>query len=909
MKPFLHHTLHRSTGSASPSSLTAAGKSFSYGTFLLCLSVTAQAQPAIVTSPASIATSPVAVLAKPTAAPVKPAAAVKAVAIPVKAIVIPAKPPSAAVKTTVPTGKPVAAPAKPVVVAPPVVAPSASLKAASATVSPIIININGRTTETDPTPVLQRGSVLVPLRGVLENLGAKVSYDPATTRIDILQNGKRFSLKVGENSAAVENSVVPLASAPLNINGRTFVPLRSLAELFGYEVSWLANIRTVAIVSDKPTPPKGGTVPIVAGVEHKAALKAAGRYGIAINFHDASPSEVEPLLDAAKKAGAGLVKFRFDWNALEPTEGSAFQWPLYDRVVKAARERGLVVVGVLGNTTRWATLYPRSENPNEWRNSPPKPAYFPAWDNYVRRVVGRYGKDVQAWQVWENPATYNFRSVAKDYRIVTRRALDAARTADPKAILFTAEPGGVNLGFIEELRRNGLLAHVNGVSLYPVSQWQPGVPAQAEESVLPITTLLKDPLNRDKEYWINGLSRLSLENSDLLAGAKVFNTKDTALQRALVQSFTPNAQADYLVRSTTLALASGIDKVFWGDLRDQAKYDSVDPVNSLYGGGLLKADSTPRPSFDAYSNLTKLVGNKQFVGAASAGPRAIVLVFEGEDGIIGVAWAASGQEKNPPKLTLDPSRDPGLPSSVYLKTLEGSQVLDSLGEEVGGDSGVIALSQRPVWITNLSFAVPLSIRENAIPGAFRLLSQENNQEGVDILRAVFAPGNEGEEQGLYWRKYLGFRGSATDFADAEGMMGLKTTYSRDIYNPAAGQPNIYLDVANNFLFFARGRAVTLKIEVKRPAKTQGPFGPKGGFNIQYDSPTGFKLTPWNVVEGGEGWQTFTIEIPDASFANRDGFDLMINTWGAKQDLIFRSVVLQKDEARVAGETSAAAALN
>lgn len=876
MKSFLHHPLHRSNGSAFfPAPSSPVRKIFSGSALLLCVAAAAQAQPAIVTNPGS--STPAVTASR--AAPVK---ASTPVALPDK--------------TTV-------------VIAPP------ALKTEVATVSPIIININGRTVETDPAPLLQNGSVLVPLRGVLENLGAKVSYDPATALIDIVQNRKRYSLKVGETTVAVENSVVELASAPRNIAGRTFVPLRALAELFGYEVSWLANVRTVAIHSDKVSTPvvkaPGESTPVVAGAEHKAALKAAGRYGVAINFHDAAPNEVEPLLNAAKKAGAGLVKFRFDWNALEPIEGGAFQWPLYDRVVKAARERGLVVVGVLGNTTRWATLYPRSENQNEWRNSPPKPAALPAWENYVRRVVGRYGNDVHAWQVWENPATYNFRSGAKDYRIVSRRALDAARVADPQAILFAAEPGGVNLGFIEELRRNGLLSQVSGVSLYPVSQWQPGVAAQAEEMVLPITTLLKDPNSRGKEFWINGLSRLSLENADLQAGKteKVFNTKDIGLRLELVKKFTPNAQADYLVRSTTLALASGMDKVFWGALRDEADYGPVDPVNSLYGGGLLRADSTPRPAFEAYSTLTRLVGNKKFVGAVVAGPRAVVLIFEDERDIIGVAWAAPGQEKNPPKLALDPTRDPGLPGAIYLETLEGSEVLDATGEKVGAASGQISLSQRPVWITNLSSKVPQLIRDRMTPGPFRLISQENNSESVGTLRAVFAADGEVVEDGLYWRKYLGFRGSATDFAQADGMTGLKTTFSRDIYNPAAGQPNIYMDVANNFLFFARGRAVTLTVEVKRPAKTDGPFAAKGGFNIQYDSPTGFKLTPWKIVEGGDGWQTFVIEIPDASFANRDGFDLMINTWGAKQDLIFRSVTLQKNEARVAVESAATTGLN
>ena len=327
----------------------------------------------------------------------------------------------------------------------------------------------------------------------------------------------------------------------------------------------------------------------------------------------------------------------------------------------------------------------------------------------------------------------------------------------------------------------------------------------------------------------------------------------------------------------------------------------MDPVNSCYGGGLLRADNTPRPSLAAYSTLTRLIGNKSFVGAASAGPRMVVLLFGGGGEVTGVAWAAPGQEKDAPKLLLDPRLDPGTPGAIYVQTEDATRVLDSSGKEVGGASGTIELSARPVWITNISSLFAQSVRDTKPLGPFRLVSTDNSPEGSATLQAVFAGGAEGREQGLYWRKYLGFRGAANEFATVEGQAGLKTTFSRDIYNPAAGLPNIYLDVANNFLFFAKGTPVTVTVEVKRTPKTEGSFAPRAGFNIQYDSPTGFRMTKWNVVEEGEGWQTVTIKIRDASFANRDGFDMLINTWGSKQDLVFRSVTLEKAMARVAGE--------
>jgi hypothetical protein len=791
--------------------------------------------------------------------------------------------------------------------------PAVAIATATPVASPspsdaIAVNINGRAAAADPAPILVKGSVFVPLRGVLESLGAKVTYDTSAGRIDIARDSERYSLRVGQSYAVSGAKVVTLANAPIQVNGRAFVPLRALAELFGFQVQWLAASRTVAI-NDLQSP----TAVVAATSDHRAALASAGRFGVGINFHDVNSNEVVPLLDAAKKAGASLVKFRFDWSTLEPQKGGAFQWALYDRVVREARARGLTPVGVLGNSPRWATRLPQSTSALEWRNSAPVASALPNWENYVRRVVGRYKNDVQAWQVWENPATYNFRAgEAKDYRIVVRRAAEIARSVDPHAIVLAAEPGGVNLGFVDELSRNGLLPHVDGVALYPVSQWQPGVVAQPEEALLPVATLQKEAFSRNEEYWIGGLSRLSLDGSDLQSAKAegLFRTKDHDLRRRLAQTFTPAAQADYLVRASTLALASGTEKIFWANLRDEPQYDLVDPVNSLYGGGLLRADSTARPSYGAFANLTRQLEGKKYLGALYAGPRVVVLIFEDAKSGEGsaVAWAIPGQGEQ--KLVLNPSADPGVPGSIFVPTRADARLIDSTGDEVGGAAGAFPLTSSPLWITQVSFKALQQLHEDlagrSTPAPL-IMAAADRPSYPNGLRAVFAPGTGGAEEGLNWRRYLGFRGAAFEFENfSDGQTGLKTTYSRDIYNPAAGNPYIYLDVDNSYLFFAHGVPVRVTIEVKRPAALEGVFAPQAGFNLQYDSPSGFKSTPWKVVEGGEGWTTYTIDIPDASFANRDGFDLLINTWGSRQDLVFRSISLRRNETRDARAGDSAA---
>jgi hypothetical protein len=122
---------------------------------------------------------------------------------------------------------------------------------------------------------------------------------------------------------------------------------------------------------------------------------------------------------------------------------------------------------------------------------------------------------------------------------------------------------------------------------------------------------------------------------------------------------------------------------------------------------------------------------------------------------------------------------------------------------------------------------------------------------------------------------------------------LLTEFSRDIYNPGAGRPSIFMDVDDDYMYFAPGVPVTVTVDVHRTPVNSAVFAPAGGFNLQYDSPTGFRYTRWQTVESGDGWATYTFNIPDASFANRDGFDLMINTFGSKQDLIFSSVVVTR----------------
>jgi hypothetical protein len=137
----------------------------------------------------------------------------------------------------------------------PVPTPPAPAAAASVVpaLPPIVVTVNG-----DPVvfasqpPVEQEGTILVPLRGVFEKLGATVQFSGSTKTITAVRGATTVTLRLGDPSAYVNGAPRPLAVAPQALNGVTVVPLRFVSESLGAQVAWKRDIRTVVITTGAP---------------------------------------------------------------------------------------------------------------------------------------------------------------------------------------------------------------------------------------------------------------------------------------------------------------------------------------------------------------------------------------------------------------------------------------------------------------------------------------------------------------------------------------------------------------------------------------------------------------------------------------------------------------------------------
>lgn len=111
----------------------------------------------------------------------------------------------------------------------------------------ITLRIDGTEVRAEPGPRLAGARVLVPVRVVAEGLGARVAWDAREGRVRLERDGTVADLRVGSREAALNGERVPLDAPAAIFAGRTFVPLRFVAEALGAEVRWDAATRTVAI--------------------------------------------------------------------------------------------------------------------------------------------------------------------------------------------------------------------------------------------------------------------------------------------------------------------------------------------------------------------------------------------------------------------------------------------------------------------------------------------------------------------------------------------------------------------------------------------------------------------------------------------------------------------------------------
>lgn len=114
-----------------------------------------------------------------------------------------------------------------------------------------LTSVKGNNTEIvvmDVAPFIVGGTTLIPLRGLLEKMGAEISWDGEVQKIGVSKKGMdKITMQIENELVYVGSRRFTMAVAPRIVNSRTFIPLRFISEHRGYDVVWDGAAQTITI--------------------------------------------------------------------------------------------------------------------------------------------------------------------------------------------------------------------------------------------------------------------------------------------------------------------------------------------------------------------------------------------------------------------------------------------------------------------------------------------------------------------------------------------------------------------------------------------------------------------------------------------------------------------------------------
>ena len=98
-----------------------------------------------------------------------------------------------------------------------------------------------------PSPKVVYGHVMVPVRGVLERLGASVKFDDATKVITAVKGKTEIKILIGTDVAQINGEDSQMDISARMIGGSAFIPLRFLSEALGADVFYDGQAQAIHI--------------------------------------------------------------------------------------------------------------------------------------------------------------------------------------------------------------------------------------------------------------------------------------------------------------------------------------------------------------------------------------------------------------------------------------------------------------------------------------------------------------------------------------------------------------------------------------------------------------------------------------------------------------------------------------
>jgi Cellulase (glycosyl hydrolase family 5) len=297
--------------------------------------------------------------------------------------------------------------------------------------------------------------------------------------------------------------------------------------------------------------------------------------------------------DSLKAVGAGWIRIDVNWAVIQRKGPTSYDWSPSDRLVRAARRRGIQVLGTLLYTPAWARASGLSANA--------PPANAADFATFAFRAAAHFrSRGVSAYEVWNEPNIAAFWATGPDparYTRLLKQAYAAIKRADRAARVVSAglSPWSVYgetdaqhmnpLTFLQRVYANGARGSMDavgwhpynfprGLGFYPWSAW-----SQMNATSPSARSIMKANGDGKKKIWATEWGAPTGRSSKSISEAA-----QAALIRAGLRS----------LRSWSWAGPS-----FVYSFRDEGTNLSDREQNF----GLLRRDWSPKPAYAAFRGV------------------------------------------------------------------------------------------------------------------------------------------------------------------------------------------------------------------------------------------------------------------------------------------------------------------
>ena len=109
--------------------------------------------------------------------------------------------------------------------------------------------INGVSKSNDVAPVIVNERTMLPIRFIAEELGAKVDWEQETQTVKVDFEDNIITVVIGQDKAFVNGEEIQLDATAVVENDRTYLPIRFIMENLGADVEWDKDNQQVIITN------------------------------------------------------------------------------------------------------------------------------------------------------------------------------------------------------------------------------------------------------------------------------------------------------------------------------------------------------------------------------------------------------------------------------------------------------------------------------------------------------------------------------------------------------------------------------------------------------------------------------------------------------------------------------------